>query len=243
MTYPRLIVAFNEPKGYSLIYMISLVREKEKAIELRKNGYTYNEILRELPVAKSSLSLWLKDFPLTESEREGLQSRRNLNIGKGRIKAATSNKINRLEREKLIVKEAELEFEKRRWDPLFLVGVTLYWAHGIKSSSQVQFVSSNPEIIRVFILWLEKFLNLKREGLSYRLFLPRSYPEGGYEAFWANFLGITPSYIKKTVSRQGKESGRGRINYRGSLRVGVPKATQLVIKMRVWQKLLTTKYN
>lgn len=156
---------YNELKNYNYFYMISLVREKEKALELRRMGYTYNEILKEVPVAKSSLSLWLKDLPLTDREKEYLKSRRDSNISRGRIKAATSNRVNRLEREKLTAKEAEQEFEKRRWDPLFLVGVALYWAGGSKSNTQVQFTNSNPEIIEVFILWLEKFINLKRESV------------------------------------------------------------------------------
>jgi hypothetical protein len=113
--------------------MNSLVREREKALELRRMGWTYKEILGEIPVAKSSLSLWLKDLPLTDREREYLKTRRDSNISMGRIKAATSNRANRLEREKVTAAQAELEFEKRRWDPLFLVGVTLYWALGRKS--------------------------------------------------------------------------------------------------------------
>jgi hypothetical protein len=160
--------------------MISLVREKEKAIELRKQGWTYNEILKELPVAKSSLSLWLKDFPLTEREREYLKSRRDSNISMGRIKAATSNRVNRLERQGILAKQAELEFEKRRWDPLFLVGVALYWAEGSRSNTQVQFTSSNPEVIEVFILWLEKFINLKRETLSLKKLTPKKEVVASY---------------------------------------------------------------
>lgn len=148
--------------------MISLVREKEKALELRRMGWTYNEILKEVPVAKSSLSLWLKDLPLTEIEKQALNARRGSNISQGRVKAATSNKTNRLKRLDVAAQEAEREFEKRRWDPLFLVGVALYWAHGTRSNTQVQFVSSDPEITKVFMLWLEKFLNLKSEELSFR---------------------------------------------------------------------------
>jgi hypothetical protein len=148
--------------------MISLVREKERALELRKMGWTYSEILKELPVAKSSLSLWLKDLPLAELEREVLKARRRSNVSQGRIKAATSNRANRQSRGVSLAQQAEVEFEKRRWDPLFLVGVALYWTEGSRSKSQVQLVSSDPEIINIFVRWIEKFLNLPREKLSFR---------------------------------------------------------------------------
>jgi len=38
--------------------MISKTEERLQAIKLRQQGYSYNEILAEVPVAKSSLSLW-----------------------------------------------------------------------------------------------------------------------------------------------------------------------------------------
>jgi orotate phosphoribosyltransferase-like protein len=49
--------------------MKKLVQEKEKAVELRRKGLSYKEILKQVPVAKSSLSLWLKDLPLTKDEK------------------------------------------------------------------------------------------------------------------------------------------------------------------------------
>ena len=36
---------------------------REKAIALRKAGYSYNLILEQVPVSKSTLSIWLADVP------------------------------------------------------------------------------------------------------------------------------------------------------------------------------------
>lgn len=41
--------------------MISKIEEKQRAIELRRDGLSYNEILKLIPVAKSTLSVWLKN--------------------------------------------------------------------------------------------------------------------------------------------------------------------------------------
>jgi transposase len=38
---------------------------KRKVVELRKQGKSYSDILKIIKVSKSSLSLWLKDVPLT----------------------------------------------------------------------------------------------------------------------------------------------------------------------------------
>jgi hypothetical protein len=44
------------------------VLEKGKAIQLRKQGKTFSEILREVSVSKGSLSYWLRDIKLTNEQ-------------------------------------------------------------------------------------------------------------------------------------------------------------------------------
>ena len=55
--------------------MNAKVREKEKAIELRRQGLSYKQIINKLKVAKGSLSLWFKDVKLTEDEERLLNQR------------------------------------------------------------------------------------------------------------------------------------------------------------------------
>ena len=45
------------------------VRSKEKAIKLRRRGYSYREIMREIPVAKSTLSEWLRSVGLSKHQQ------------------------------------------------------------------------------------------------------------------------------------------------------------------------------
>ena len=75
------------------------VQEKKKAIEMRKKGCSYKDILQEVDVAKSTLSNWLKNFPLTDDEKSVLKKRRDANISRGRIRAASVLRNNRLKRE------------------------------------------------------------------------------------------------------------------------------------------------
>jgi hypothetical protein len=44
---------------------------RDHAVALRLQGKSYNDIRRELGVSKSTLSLWLRDVPLTEEHRLG----------------------------------------------------------------------------------------------------------------------------------------------------------------------------
>ena len=43
------------------------VVEQERARELRAQGWTYTEIMAELGVSKSSVSLWCRDVPVDEA--------------------------------------------------------------------------------------------------------------------------------------------------------------------------------
>ncbi len=48
--------------------------EKQRARELRGQGFSYNQILEQVRVSKSTLSLWLRDINLTDAadKRSGL---------------------------------------------------------------------------------------------------------------------------------------------------------------------------
>ena len=106
--------------------MKGLVHLRKRAEELRRQGFTYNEILRDISVAKSTLSGWLKDLPLTDEEKVVLKKRKDKNISRGRIKAAGSLRKRRLDRERQYLKEARKEFEQFHTNPLFCIGIALY---------------------------------------------------------------------------------------------------------------------
>jgi transposase len=63
-------------------------KEKETAIELRKQGYSYSEILKRVPVAKSTLSLWLRSVGLAERQKQRLSEKKE----SGTIKGSTNKK-------------------------------------------------------------------------------------------------------------------------------------------------------
>ena len=77
---------------------IMKLRSKEKAQALRKKGFSISEIAYALTVAKSSVSLWVREIKLSSPARERLE-RRSTN---GRRKAVAANRLRRsLFKEKL----------------------------------------------------------------------------------------------------------------------------------------------
>ena len=222
--------------------MKALVREREKAILLRKKGYSYNEILKEVPVAKSSLSLWLKDLPLTKEEKQVLKKRTNKNIARGRIMTAAANRKHRLERERAYLKEARQEFKNYIKDPLFHTGVALYWAEGAKRDTMFHFMNSDKTMIEVMLLWLESFTEYSRENIGYRLYLHAPYKHENWETWWQKQLGVSRDTFKKTIVKPTGIGIKKRPNYKGCLRMEVPRSGKLLIKMKFWTNMLVEHY-
>ena len=50
-------------------------KDKERAIQLRKKGWSYSQIKEELGVGKGTLSVWLRDYPLPEERIKELRDK------------------------------------------------------------------------------------------------------------------------------------------------------------------------
>ena len=220
------------------MYMKPLVHFKTKAIALRKKGHSYKEIMAEVPVAKSSISLWLKDTPLTKSEKAVLKKRIDTNISNGRIKAAASARNNRLLREKQRLPAIIESFNKFKNDPLFQLGIGLYWAEGAKNSGTTMFTNSDDAMIVIMLLWLEKFTLYKRVNLRYRLYIHKPYAHENCEQWWADKLSVPLTTFTKTTYKPTSKGIKIRQNYKGCLRIEVPKSTILLHTLKVWTRLL-----
>lgn len=224
-----------------LTNMRTLFREKELATALRKRGYSYREILERVPIAKSTLSLWIQDLPLTRSEKQVLKDRKDTNISRGRIKAAATLRQRRLERERVVWKEAAVEFEQFHTDPFFQLGVALYWAEGSKRSSGFAFTNSDQDMIALMVTWIERFLGLKRSFLKARLYIHKPYAHEDCELSWQKRIGISAGNFQRTIYKPTGLLIKKRPGYKGCLRINIDKKTFLV-RMLFWQSMLIDEY-
>ena len=124
--------------------MVAKSEERRKAINLRRLGFTYNEILSRVPVTRSTLSLWLKDVHLGNDQTDRLVKMRRL----AQLKGAHVKHEQRLNKLAVIKRETENEFQGFGKRDLFLLGVALYWGEGTKQkphniSARVAFSNSD----------------------------------------------------------------------------------------------------
>src|SRR3989304_2276174 len=107
------------------------IEERDKAIALRKQGKSINEIVKMIGVAKSSVSLWVRDIVLTKAQKARIsQKGRSVeSIEKRRLSRLFNINIKR----RKIVNAAKKDFSTLSKHELKLIGTMIYWGEGGKT--------------------------------------------------------------------------------------------------------------
>lgn len=153
--------------------MTQKINIKQEAINLRKKGFSYNEILKKIPVAKSTLSLWLRDVGLSKQQKQQLTEKKLAASLKGaRIrheqKVALTTKI---------TNKAKQEIEKISKHELFLICIALYWAEGSKEKKQacnIKFSNSDPRMIKLFLKWITTGCKVTQQNIFIEIYLHKT---------------------------------------------------------------------
>ncbi len=215
---------------------------KAKAVELRMRGLSYNEIRKEVPVAKSTLSIWLSSIKLRKKYQYILSKRRLDTARKG---WETSKKL-RILRTNNIKAAARLEIKKIgiSKNELFYMGLMLYWAEGAKQkeykpSVGVIFSNSDSKMINLFIQWLRQSLGLATERIRVDVYIHESHSVRSLEIrnHWMRESGISDAQFDKIYYKKHKLSTNRRNRdggYFGVLRVKVTRSTDLNRKIAGW---------
>ncbi len=211
---------------------------KETATRLRKQGRTYSEIKKVIgPLAKSTLSNWLKSIELTLSQKNRIQKKMTDQGAIGRQKGGWKNHQKRLERIAKIQAEAQKEFLLLSKNPLFMTGLALYLAEGSKKSERFEFMNSDPFLIKIMIKWLSRFGDTPTAKIRARLYAHELYAHKNYEKFWANFLEINASQFHKTIYKSTVHKSKKNLDYKGCLRIDI-KGSELFWKIMKWRDML-----
>jgi|SRR3989344_3084179 len=188
-----------------------LIEKHKLAIELRLQGKSYSKIKKELRVSKSSLSLWLRNYPLSARRLKRLTSGNEKRIESYR-ETMRKKREDRLEKVYTDEKKLWLPLSKRE---LYLVGLFLYWGEGLKaSSSMVSISNSDPRVQRFFIYWLTKILRISKSKLRVRIHFYIDMNIKKETDFWSRQLKLPTKqfnkpYIKKTTLKSLTYKGFG----------------------------------
>jgi hypothetical protein len=181
------------------------------------------EIARVVGVAPSSVSLWVRDIPLTADQLESLRQR---NPAYNRqLRGATRNAERG--RARRLAAQEEGRLLMRRADPLYVAGVMLYWAEGDKSSRNAARISnSDPEVLKLFMRFLRECLDVPDEQVSVtcNLFADHLDRQWEIEQFWLDALDLPRARLCKSFvnvySKYSQKKRQNKLPY-GTTRVTV----------------------
>lgn len=210
------------------------------AVQMRLEGKSYRQILETLPlpVAKSSLSLWLRDIPLTEEQR-GLLKLRQWEAVARRSQSVRAQRIRRQENTKAAARD---QIPSLAESELFVAGLVAYWAEGSKAKpwraggESLTFINSDPDMIRLFLAWLE-LLGVGRDRLICRLSIHESADVSVATNYWADLVGVPATEFRKpSLKRHNPKTVRYNTGetYRGCLVIYVRRSTELYRRVAGW---------
>lgn len=91
----------------------------------------------------------------------------------------------------------------------------LFWAEGSRNRHVVEFVNSDPEMVRFFVAFLRRWFPQCEEKIrvTCNLFADHAGRQRDIEDFWLTSLGLPRSALRKsTVNRYSKYSQKKRRN-------------------------------
>ncbi len=184
---------------------------KRQALLLREQGKSYSQIRGELGISKSTLSEWLRKFPLSKDQVQRLRDRNDMRIEKFRqtMKQKREKKllIQYKKSKKILLPLSDKE--------LFLAGIFLYWGEGGKTEQSLITISNtDPTVLQFSLLWMQKALKIKKNRIRVLLHLYKDMDIQESIHYWSKTLGIpkshfTKPYIKKTNKANLDEKGFG----------------------------------
>ena len=213
------------------------LKEREHAINLREQGLSYSEILEKVPVAKSTLSVWLGAIGLTTKQKQRLTEKKLSSMRRG----SATRRRQRIERTTRIEASARKDFVLLKREPLFLLGLALYWAEGSKQkawnvSQLVAFSNMDSRAHRLMLLWVHKYFHIHPLHLKYEIYLHESASVTSARSFWSQQLHIPKRTMRVYFKSNNPKSKRHNqhASYHGVLRFVVPKSTDMNRRIAAW---------
>jgi transposase-like protein len=178
--------------------------EQNKAVELRKQGVAMGEIAQRLGVAKSSVSLWVRDVKLTTSQLSKLN--RNGHSIEAIEKRRTSRLAGTKAKRDVITEQALLEAEKMMNDALWCVGTSLYWGEGGKTQNMVRLANSDPAVLSVVMRYFRITCAVPEHQFRGHIHTFAHCDEKKAERYWSDITGIPLKHFFKTYKKQSSAS-------------------------------------
>jgi hypothetical protein len=155
------------------------VEEQERARELRARSMTLQDIATELGVAKSSVSLWVRDVDFEPSPRRYGAQRRPHPFHEAKLAQIDGCNAEGIDRIGTLSDSA-----------FFAAGVALYAGEGSKTDGNVKFANTDQSMVQFFCAWLRRYFVIDEGRLRVRVYLHEGLDLPAAEAHWAELTQV-----------------------------------------------------
>lgn len=203
------LFAYLNHRVYNTPVISKWFDKKEKAVNLRKIGYSIRHIEEKLGIPKSTLSGWFKSIKLTENQKNVLNNNwKNALVG-ARIKAVVWHNNEKEKRVKVAHDDAFVtlnNIDLKNKNILELSLAMLYLGEGAKTN-RTAIGNSDPKILKFFLSSMEKLYRLSRRNVKCDLHLRADQSILKMKKFWSNELKIpisnflSVSFDKRTIGK------------------------------------------
>jgi transcriptional regulator with XRE-family HTH domain len=176
---------------------------KEKALKLRLQGKSYSQIKETLGVSKSTLSLWLRDHPLSIERINELRGNSPKRIEKFRNTMRRKKET----REEEVYQKIAKEIGKLSSREIFVAGLFLYWGEGYKTApTTTALANTDPAMLKFYVEWL-KLLKVPLEKIKVRIHLYQDMDKDEVIKYWKKELGLPGPCFGQAYVKKSKLSG------------------------------------
>lgn len=158
--------------------------------QLRRKGYSIQELVKILPMPKSTVWHHVQSIQLKPEYLQILRSKQG------------GSKNKSLEKWKEAKQKAKSSFSKFGRSEKILIAAALYWGEGAKRDFSLS--NTDPELIKTFLYCLRD-LGLKQEDISVHVRLYEDLDQKKAVSFWEN---VTGSKVRSVNVLKGKKTGK-----------------------------------
>ncbi|PJE58669.1 MAG: hypothetical protein COU83_02620 [Candidatus Portnoybacteria bacterium CG10_big_fil_rev_8_21_14_0_10_40_22] len=226
--------------------MVKTVK-KEKALKLRLNGRSLNEISKRLNVPKSTVGVWCRNIRLGPTQIKRLSERIKSGSYKGRMKFLERIKRQRIREVNKLREEGIKEIGKLDKRDLSIAGIAMYWSEGYTytGGEQVGFTNSDPKMILFILKWFREICGVLNKNITLQVKINKIHKNRikKVENYWSKLTEIPLNQFNKTVliKSKVKKVYPNHDNHYGTLRITVRQGTRLRRKIIGWIEGLTQK--
>lgn len=205
---------------------------RSRAVQLRADGWSVNDLAVELGVAKSTAYQWVKHLPLdpnTERAREKRDHSEKMTAARW-----DAHRESRDHRQAEVHAIAAAEVGQLSERDLLILGAAIYWCEGAKSkpwrrSDRLVFINSDACLLALFLRFLER-AGCCRQDLKYRVHIHETADAEVAGDWWADRLDLPRERFQRaTIKRHLPATRRSNVgdDYHGCLVIEVPQSREL----------------